>query len=354
MGVLEQHSTQIVFDLIRGPKAQQEMNDLLSRGFRSPAGSSYLDDFPIWSEAGGAKTLRVGAYFGNKLVATAGARLGTLNVSGGSPLRVGLIGAVATDPGWRGQGLASKTVGFATRWASEQDAAVLALWGAEHDLYRRLGFELCGLQARASVKDCLDGAQAEHVAPLVREGWTDDLVRLMRNRAGGLKLEMTDAAWLGAHVNTRWIWAEVGGIPTAYLALGRGIDLKGIIHEWGGRARDLSVLLARVAAENADVTVLGPVEGLERLGAPTASLTREYLCMARVVDPVRVFAAFRPDVGVSATRSVGGWRISIGEEAPVLLSEGELSKFLFGPEAMDGILSRWLPLPLWFWGLDAV
>src|SRR5690606_13784419 len=107
----------------------------------------------------------VGWFEGERLVSVAGARRAEAWIARrpgedeaalvAVRVPMGIIGAVATTPDFRGKGLATQAVAAALGWLEGQGALFQVLWGAEHDLYRRLGFELCGEQMRVPLGEYL-------------------------------------------------------------------------------------------------------------------------------------------------------------------------------------------------------
>src|SRR5262249_38311310 len=146
------------FGVIQGERSQAALESLLNRSFHVPPGRSYYDDFPVWQERHGQPVFRVGAFRDGDLAASALIREATLKTPTG-PLAIGLIGGVATDERWRGHGLATQAVSLALEWAKARRHSVVLLWGSEHDLYRRLGFELCGVQSRLALEKVVDPAR---------------------------------------------------------------------------------------------------------------------------------------------------------------------------------------------------
>jgi hypothetical protein len=170
-------------------------------------------------------------------------------------MKVGLIGAVATDPAFRGQGLASRLTEELVERASQAGAELALLWGSEHKMYARLGFQLAGTQIRAPLS-ALSLGDPSKVS--ITTGWRDELFARIRERERGVVLGDADIRWYREHKNVLWYRAEENGRIMAYAALGRGIDLSNIVHEWGGEKAALANLLARVRNEHPQAELLGP------------------------------------------------------------------------------------------------
>jgi GNAT superfamily N-acetyltransferase len=353
---LENHfDTQIRVHAISEASALQQFSDLLDKSFGLRDAAHFFDDFPVWDAQFQAKNVkRIGVFSHDLLVSAVGVRLAQLATqSKDLPLKVGIIGAVCTHPLWRGKGLASKAVTHAVQWAKENGSAAVFLWGAEHSLYQKLGFELCGQQTQVPIENmiyqCSNSlghlSQHENKVRLL-EGWNDQLLSLIRKRTGGLVLNDSDLLWYQSHKNVQWHYAESMSGPVAFAAYGRGIDLPGVIHEWGGENSYLAEVFRKIEKMNPAASLLASPHHLKELRAcgwrfPNTAI--EYLCMSKILNPAKVIRAFFPERkakldGLSKNR----------------VTERQLIISLFGGEENQQVGGG--PenqIPLWFWGLDA-
>ncbi|MEK6580311.1 MAG: GNAT family N-acetyltransferase, partial [Bdellovibrionota bacterium] len=294
---LETSSTPLDLKLrpLSGPTETAALSALLDRAFPVPPGFHFLDDFPIWNAALAQDTssqfLRLGGFSNQQLVCFAGVRITKIKTQQGL-LPIAIVGGVCTHPDWRGKQLASTIVSAAVQWASQQNAALIALWGSEHDLYRRLGFELCGSQVRVP----LSGLNYTHHAETVQTGFTAGIFAALINRPSGLALSVQDLPWIKAHKNVHWFWSGSANQPTAYAALGKGIDLPDLVHEWGGTAPALNRLLASVHAQSPYAALLAHPNQLKDLGISYSADVTEFLCMVRVLNPSAILNAWRPGI----------------------------------------------------------
>ena len=342
----------IQYRAIQGTQAQEQFSGLLDRSFPVLTGTRFFDDFPVWDEKFGAITHKVGGFSNNELVCSSGVRLAKLKTPS-AQLLVGIIGAVATDEKWRGKGLASEAVSHAIQWAQEKGATMLLLWGSEHALYSRLGFELTGIQVQVPISQLSLDPKTD--SDSIRSGWNHELFQHLRKRSHGLALEPTDEIWFSEHKNVKWLWTKDF---QAYLAYGRGIDLQGIVHEWGGENNALLRLLSTIHKENPEAKLLAPPLLLDQYGFSFDENTAEYLCMVRILEPDKIFSAYWPGTAFSAQKESpqnkqGGWRVTIEKQVFSSLTEGELVRFFFGPEQLFKLNTQRLPVPFWIWGLDA-
>jgi GNAT superfamily N-acetyltransferase len=323
----------VTFRPISGALAQRELEKLLARHFPVPAQGSFYDDFPVWDERFGKKIFRIGAYSGQRLVASASVRLAELRVPHG-PLPVALIGAVVTEEEFRGQGLASETVARAIQWALQSKAAAVFLWGSEHSLYQRMGFELCGAQVRIPLASIL--ATRSKIAARVNEGWNPAIMKLLEKREQGLVLQATDQPWIEAHKNVRWFWTGEASAPSAYAAFGKGMDLAGLVHEWGGTPASCIEIFRSIHATAPDAALLGAPARMDFWQFEFEDSSIEYLTMAKVLDPRAIHAAYHGQAPLP--------------HFPV--NPNDLPGAFFGPFVTGALPAGLYPVPLWLWGLD--
>jgi hypothetical protein len=179
-----------------------------------------------------------------------------------------------------------------------------------------------------------------------------------RKRENGLALQSSDRQWLSAHKNVQWYWSGSAERPGAYAAIGRGIDLQNIVHEWGGNAAELRALLGAIHRDHPEAVLLGPPALLRKYGFETGSAAPEFLALVRILDPARVFQSYHPLTPFTAKSLEDGWEINIQGISIPSFSESELARFFFGPGSpsmgsMGGSDTPLFPLPLWIWGLDS-
>ncbi len=323
-------STHLRFEAIHDAPGRARLEELLQSAFPVKKGGSFFDDFPVWDSRG---VMQIAGYAGDRLVTSAAART-TYIKAPRRTFKIALIGAVATHADYRGQGLASSAVARAIDWAISQGAALIALWGSEHSLYRKLGFELAGAQFRTPLADLRLPAPREAAA--VGKGWIPTLFPLLQKREGGCVLQASDEEWLSRHKNVEWFWLGSPKAPRAYAALGRGIDLEGIVHEWGGDEEASKELLGWMARARPETSIIGSARALQSLGLVSDSTTGEYLALLRVVNASAILGAY-------------------GIDGDLQGPPGQLAQTLFGPDSPrdPSLLEGSLPLPLWIWGLDA-
>ncbi len=346
---------------------RQELSDLLDLCFGLSSGFHFLDDFPVWDPQFASPEVRIFTERRSGILrAACGIRLVILRVKtrGGDDffkVRVALLGAVCCHPLWRGQGLASKLIAEGIQWARDQGAAAIFLWGAQEQLYRRQGFFSCGRQVRLPLVEVMRAEFPGMRGGLeVRGGLTAELFDLLTQRVDGSALSSQDWNWYGHHKNVQWYFTEKRGRPTAYAAVGRGIDLEGHVHEWGGEPSDLKAVFESILVEHPQAIWLGPSDVPAGQGASPSRID-EFLCMAKILEPM-VFLHPIPGVDEpgnwTCQKLPTGWKFQ-SDKSELVVAEPDLVQALFGKSGEieaphPGSFGHYFKaLRLWFWGLDA-
>ena len=355
-------------ELLVDVPSRDDLSSLLDLAFGLAPGSHFLSDFPVWDLDLSVPDVRI---FGNfefgRLRAACGIRLVNLRVGfrGDQPhfsLKVAVLGAVCSHPEWRRKGLASELISEAVQWAKGQGAAAVFLWGSTEEFYRRFGFQPCGRQLRVPLASLLRAAPAGDCSlSKIQQGLTPEVFNLLLHRSDGIAMGSADWNWFASHRNVRWYYLERAGRVTAYAALGRGIDLEGHVHEWGGSPSDLLALFDAILKEHPETILLGPADRRFPLRMEGQG-TEEFLCMAKVLDPDLILRSLSGTPGMGSSvhcERIGEvWKFS-DPEGSIEVEEFDLPQFLFGKpeEALGQPLVRQRPLvgliQLWFWGLDA-
>ncbi|MEO7164423.1 MAG: GNAT family N-acetyltransferase, partial [Bdellovibrionia bacterium] len=309
----------------------RQFSSLLDLCFSVDEGSRFFDDFPIWDHSLKTERLmRFGIFHGDQLICSCAIRHAALGNLCADSLPVALIGAVATHPSWRGRGLASLLVNRALRWGEEQGAILAFLWGSEHSLYQRLGFELCGEQFRMPLRSLgLCDLTNSPDSGKISRNWVPELYDLVRARSGGLSLTNDDRLWFEAHKNVEWFYLTNENNLEAYAAYGRGIDLQGIVHEWGGDKASLRRILWQIYKTNPNAELLGPASAVTDFEIPKKSVISEYLCMAKILKPGLFFSAAYPGISAKFSSASGEWELIIGKRSLGFLTQNQLVKQCF-------------------------
>jgi GNAT superfamily N-acetyltransferase len=267
---------------------------LLDQSFGLKPNQHYLEDFPIWD----LNFLQPHSKFFHsthqkELAAVAFARTAVLQPH---QLRIGMIGGVATLPKYQKQGIGGALLQKAIDWLDAKDSHsepqsstpvdAILLWSTETAYYQKFGFQPFGVQIRCQLDTLLVTHPTAISAPLgIQEGWHDAIFELIQRRSEGLVLESSDITWYRAHRNTQWysLWSQ--NKPIAYVAIGRGIDLPDLVHQWGGEPSVVLSILQSIATARPFTWILGNPELFSKLqlsaDANQVTHLKEPLCLLR-------------------------------------------------------------------------
>jgi GNAT superfamily N-acetyltransferase len=187
---------------------------------------------------------------------------------------VGFIGSVVTRPEVRGQGYATKLLQFAEETLRADGCQHALLWADDPVFYARRGYALDGREVDFLVDRTLGAFPV-----------TDMKVRAMRAEESGVVHDLyskhasrvgrsaAETATLLSCPRMIVLVAELEGEVRSYLCFGRGADLEGVAHEWGGAPEGVMACLDELLAENESIFVMAPGdpgamgEYLDSLGA---------------------------------------------------------------------------------------
>lgn len=282
----------------------------------------------------------------------------------GGRLRCGLIGSVTTAPQARGRGLATRLLALAERELAGEGAAFALLWADDPNFYRRRGYREIGAEADLVI----DPAGADRlprpsgVRPL-RQSDVEAVHALYAAHESRVLRSVDETARLLEVPGAAALVRERQGVVRAYAIAGRGADLAGVAHEWGGETEDVLACLSahlelrRSLAPGTPLVVLAPhpddplARELVRRGA---HLSIGILGMGKALraDPLRA--------ALSARATGGGPRL---RERLRRAEADELLALLLPPRGEDDGLLRLAaeteasfqsPPAAFVWGLDSI
>ena len=338
-------------------------------------------DYPFVYNSGNAENVTV-VMDGSRTVSMVGSWINTVEI-GDARLRSGGINCLATLPGYRGRGLATKVMNAAVEHMADAGCHIGRLTTDITNWYYRLGWENAGylctsrfnhsnvgiLPGLPEAVELTYGAEFDEnvVAAIVDLRRSD---RLGGSRTADVMRELLDAGsdpnLMG---NRRYVMAQRAGTPVAYC-----LDSDHGIVEWGGPA-DLVAGLVRTwferrvgkrggnllpesqakVEESPELTLVAPGNGhpfldlLRELGFPCQA---DYWGMLYIIDPRGILDAFGL-TNISVAEEGGRFTLSRGDES-VRVSRQELAKLLFGPERISDFAGDGLPLMFWEWPLEHV
>jgi GNAT superfamily N-acetyltransferase len=261
------------------------VNHLVSDAFGYISPNTFFDDFPIWDvrnhsvDSKKTQLQSLGLYQDSKLVSHVGARVTNL-IDQEKSYRVGIIGAVATDPLARGNGYSTQLLNQAIEWLKPFQVDWIFLWGSEHEFYKKLGFELAGQQCRAFYKDFSSKNSSTISSVSVQSGFNLAIFDALKKQ-NGIQLQDDDLNWVQAHKTIEWYSTQN---PFSFVGYQRGLDLKSIVHEFGGSKAGLSAIFQKLFQLDPDLQLIGSKSTLTEFGFSNNQLIFENLCLAKTIN----------------------------------------------------------------------
>jgi hypothetical protein len=171
-------------------------------------------------------------------------------------------------------------------------------------------------------------------------------------------------------VHTAW---DTSGQMMAYAIEGKGADLTGYIHEWGGKVSALLSLFSYIRREkNKAFTVICPLHSMNLIMAlkkiPGVMHNEGYLGMIKILNEEQLFQKVNKAaqaVGVKnfvMEKTSQGVLFGIGADTALITDKKDIVKLIFGPfpeipnlksETIQQ-LEKVLPVHLWIWGWDSI
>ncbi len=291
-------------------------------------------------------------------------------------LKVGAIGSIVTDESHRGQGLSTKIIQGCLESAKEQQCDIAILWTDLFDFYRRMGFELAGSEISFVIEENFNAPQIEGLRFMSDNKVSADAIHRLYTQHTVSSVRTIDETrkFLSipqTKVYTAW---DANGQLAAYAIEGKGVDLGGYIHEWGGSTSKLLALLSYIRKEkNAPFTIICPkhsVNLIEHLKNKPVTINHGFLGMIKVVNfdhlSAKIKRAFRAEgvADIVLEKHADHFVFGIGQELFTINNETDMVRLLFGPvdyaelglfkEETCQKLSKILPLNLWIWGWDSI
>lgn len=288
--------------------------------------------------------------------------------------QAGLVGSVATDPVHRGRGYAGAALASSEEVFAREDCLFALLWADDPAYYQRRGYVPIGAELDAMILP-----ETVHRLPAadgIRPACPGDAAAIhalyVAHPERVSREERETAALLGGPGMTSLVLERDGGV-VAYACRGRGEDLRGTIHEWGGGAEDvLALVRAQAEQEGRDhgqplvlMVPPGRVEllvALERFSAPAAL---GILGMGKLVSMDAAARLLGELAAPSGRVETDGASVTVhGPNGSIELNEVETLLTLVSPrldrsvvgvvEFQTGLDLAALPLSPFVWGLDSI
>ena len=179
----------------------------------------------------------------------------------GGRTRVGFIGSVSTHPDARGRGLATRLLTHAEDERCAAGCEHALLWANDPSFYVRRGYALDGDETDFLVERIPEAFLMEGCS--VRPFGTGDETKIHELYTWhGARVERSqeETTRLLSCPRMRVLLAEYRGEVLAYVCYGRGEDLVGVAHEWGGSPEGVLACLGELLRRSESVFIMAPGE----------------------------------------------------------------------------------------------
>ena len=164
---------------------------------------------------------------------------------------IGLIGNVATNSHFRGQGIMPRLLDHICSRAQQDGMESLLLWSQQDDFYRKIGFEPTGQEFLFTIdsRKCSTGS-ASRIFRITESDLDDHLAQQLldlRPKQETLDRSLAEFRRL-IRIPDLYLVLQMDRLtPKSYAIIGKGADLIGVIHEWGTETpKDLDTLCADI------------------------------------------------------------------------------------------------------------
>lgn len=364
---------------MEGPRApqEQELNEVvqfLDDHLKDGQDWSIAQEYPLAIHSGNLGNIRI-IKENNKLISSAVIKHLLIKTPAGL-FRVAAIGSVVTSPQHRNLGYSRKVLEDCLRLATEQGCDFALLWSHLHDFYNKLGFELSGNEVALHIDKpllCQDlnlrFMESSKVSP-------EAIGKLYTQHTAGTIRTVPDIQKHLQIPNTRvyTAWDEKNQIQ-AYAVEGKGRDLNGYVHEWGGGVSKLLPLLNFIYKHRMGqpYTLIAPfhaqnlIRQLEQQGVPSH---HGYLGMIKILHSdnlLHKIKRYARSMGMDdfvIEKRDGFYYLGTPGNLFRTDSERDLVKIIFGPLKASQIhqfdpettkvMETLFPVLLWVWGWDSV
>ena len=290
-------------------------------------------------------------------------------------LKVAAIGSVVTDSQHRNQGLSRKVLDECLLEAQRQECDVAMLWTDLYDFYQKMDFELAGTEMSFVIDKEFSTPQTQPLKFLKTSQISAESISRLYSQHSVTSVRTSEdiRKFLQIPQTVAYSAWDQNNQLVAYAIEGKGADLKGYIHEWGGGVSNLLSLFSFVRKDKkSPITVISPshainlIQKLKNIEGVVAN--QGFLGMIKLISHDQIFQKIK-----RAARSLGmndfvlerrNGEIFMGltDDIISISDDRTLVRILFGPAVeipyikpeTQAKLSQFLPIPIWVWGWDSI
>ncbi len=291
--------------------------------------------------------------------------------------KAGAIGSVVTHDKYRNQGLSRTVLNDCIDLARKQDCDFAILWTNLHEFYQKIGFALAGYEINLAIDSNFEVTRdtqykilkTPNVDPMaLHKLMSQHTVSTFRNPDEVRKyLNIPNS-----NVYTLW---EANGALGAYCVEGKGADLGGYIHEWGGGVSKMMQLLKFIQEDQKrEIKIIAPNHSqnlIEQCVEKGAIRTEGFLGMIKLINEDAFFKKIhrhaRMDLGITnLVLEKQGDEYWFGTTSQYLNTKDpiDIIPLMFGPTKISDVkgfepatvqvLEKIFPMPFWLGGWDSI
>jgi GNAT superfamily N-acetyltransferase len=354
----------------RAPKNNEvsQLIDFLDKHLRPGSNWSIDKEYPLVFDDNNLENIKIIMDKDHAVLAHAATKY-LITKSTAGLFKVATIGSVLTAPEHRGQGLSNEVLNSAIQAAERECADFAILWTDLFDHYRKLGFELAGTEW-SFVIDNTFSIPTPAGLRILKSNRVDPQAILKvysQHTCNSIRTSEEIRRYLqipNANVYTAW---AADNRLVAYAIEGKGADLQGYIHEWGGGVNELMSLFSHIRNDlNKPITILVPqtAQNLShQLQTHATTIHQGFLGMIRIVSEDLFFLKVHRHarrMGVKnfvLEKKSDKYLVGTTTDTVILNSCNELVRLIFGPLNQDDLtpeFQKLFPIPLWIWGWDSI
>ncbi len=290
-------------------------------------------------------------------------------------LKVAGIGSVVTATSHRQQGLSRQIIDDCLKSAENQGCDIALLWTEIPDFYRKFQFELAGTENHSLIDRELPTSRKD-LKFLTSSQIAPEAIYNLYQKHQITTLRSIDEVKRflkipNSNIHTAW---DANHRLAAYAVEGKGSDLKGYIHEWGGNLPELFALLNYVrTSTQSNPRLITPAHSRNlnrQLKSCGITHQENFLGMIKILRPDLLCAKIKKasrDLGISDfIFEKQNNDFYIGRPGHIFKTDSiiDITKLIFGPwtpnqihpfdDASLEILNRLFPIDIWLWGWDSI
>lgn len=337
---------------------------------------SVTDEYPLAFDSKNANNIRIVTDEEKNIISHAVVKP-TIVKTPYALFNVAVIGSVMTDPRYRQQGLSSQLIENCIDQAHLLKCDIAILWTDLFDFYKNFNFELAGTEVSLIINEQFQPEKRRTDLKILNTSQVDPqaLLRLYNLHTVTSHRSVDDMKKYLRIPNARvyTAWNQKNQLE-AYAIEGKGIDLQGYIHEWGGNTSALTELLVFAQKQqNKELILITPSHCKNMIRTCLKAGAKSYegiLGMIKLIDKASLVKKVQKTARQMGLNDFAiemhGDTLYFGTSEGVYKtdSEADIIHLLFGPQQPSEMhaftpqtlekLNKLLPLPLWFWGWDSI